>query len=242
MTDLSLTDLATDTGVTPRTVRYYIAQGLLPAPVGQGSAARYTDRHAARIRLIKRLQREHLPLAEIRTRLATLDDGQVRRALDDSDSSDQDAAGLGRPADDVQALLPGTRALQYIRRVLDEGNARGPGRTIRAMRIAPAPAAPFAASRPAKPGIAPGSVFEREIPDAFPMPDAPARRSRDPLGPPSPPASFPAPGSTPAERSTWERIGLTPDIEVHVRRPLDRQANRQLDRLLAYARELLSER
>ena len=44
--------------------------------------------------------------------------------------------------------------------------------------------------------------------------------------------------STIGERSNWERISLTADIEVHVRRPLSRGENRALDQLLERAREL----
>ena len=43
------------------------------------------------------------------------------------------------------------------------------------------------------------------------------------------------------ERSQWERISLTPDLELHVRRPLSRLQNRQLARLLQLARGLLEE-
>jgi hypothetical protein len=46
------------------------------------------------------------------------------------------------------------------------------------------------------------------------------------------------PGS---ERSTWERISVTPDIELHVRRPLDRLANKQLGALLDAARRIFEE-
>ena len=53
----SLTDLARLTDVTPRTIRYYISQGLLAAPTGSGQAARYGEGHLARLRLIRRLQR-----------------------------------------------------------------------------------------------------------------------------------------------------------------------------------------
>ena len=62
----SLTDLVRLAGVTPRTVRYYVAQGLLPSPEQAGPSTRYGEGHLARLRLIRRLQRDHLPLAEIR--------------------------------------------------------------------------------------------------------------------------------------------------------------------------------
>jgi len=56
----------------------------------------------------------------------------------------------------------------------------------------------------------------------------------------------PAPASTqdtapPLERSQWERIALAPDIELHIRRPLSRAQNKQVDRLVTIARELLEE-
>ena len=38
-----------------------------------------------------------------------------------------------------------------------------------------------------------------------------------------------------APRSQWDRITLAPDIELHVRRPLAREDNRRLERLLEVA-------
>ena len=99
--EYSLTDLADLVGVTPRTVRYYIAQGLLPSPDKVGPAARYTEGHLDRLRLIRRLQREHLPLAEIRTRLEPLDDDEVRELL-----GTEPVAVAGEPAIDyIRSLL-----------------------------------------------------------------------------------------------------------------------------------------
>jgi hypothetical protein len=42
-------------------------------------------------------------------------------------------------------------------------------------------------------------------------------------------------------RSQWERITLTPDIELHVRRPLSRDHNRRVERLLDAARDIFVE-
>ena len=41
--EYSLQELADLADVTPRTIRYYIVQGLLPSPEGAGPAARYGD-------------------------------------------------------------------------------------------------------------------------------------------------------------------------------------------------------
>ena len=97
----SLQDLADLADVTPRTIRYYIAQGLLPSPEGAGPAARYAEGHLGRLRLIRQLQREHLPLAEIRARLTGLDDVTVQALL-----TPGDVAG------------PAESAIDYIRSVL----------------------------------------------------------------------------------------------------------------------------
>jgi DNA-binding transcriptional MerR regulator len=93
-------DLADLAGVTPRTIRYYVSIGLLPAPEQAGPKTRYTDAHLKRLRLVRHLQRQHLPLAEIGQRLADLDDEAVEDALD--------AAVTARPADS---------ALDYINRL-----------------------------------------------------------------------------------------------------------------------------
>ena len=74
----SLSELADLAGVTPRTVRYYLASGLLPGVGQSGPGAKYGEDHLGRLRLIRRLQRDHLPLAEIRRRLEGLDDDAVR--------------------------------------------------------------------------------------------------------------------------------------------------------------------
>lgn len=73
----SLTELADLGGVTPRTVRYYLAQGLLPSVGQTGPGSKYGAQHLTRLRLIRRLQAEHLPLAEIRRRLEDLSDTDI---------------------------------------------------------------------------------------------------------------------------------------------------------------------
>src|ERR671922_2151942 len=76
---LSLGELTRAAGVSIRTVRYYIAEGLLPPPVGAGPRSAYTTAHLDRLRLIARLKTAYLPLKEIRRRLAGLSDADVSR-------------------------------------------------------------------------------------------------------------------------------------------------------------------
>ena len=176
-----LNDLCQQSGVTARTVRYYVQQGLLPSP-GLGAGARYGQGHLARLRLIRRLQAEHLPLAEIRRRLEPLDDDAVQALLASSATADPG---------------PGNPAVDYVRAVLSGASAQ-----------APTPHRPLA---PVPPPPAPPSLSSR---------------------------TGPGPRPAAADRAQWERIALTSDIEVHVRRPLSREDNRRLERLLEKAQEL----
>jgi DNA-binding transcriptional MerR regulator len=157
MEEMTLTQLAERAEVTPRTIRYYIQIGLLRPPGSAGPGAHYDESYVARIRQIKRLQRAHLPLAEIRKRL-----------LDEEDAGIGDQAGPHLPA---PAMAMAMREPTFAVREDDR--------------------------------------TDRETP----LP--------------------------PLSRSQWERIGLSPDIELHVQRPLSRRTNRILEEIVKHARDLL---
>ena len=61
----TLQELAEDAGVPGRTIRYYIARGLLEGPDVAGRGAVYGARHLERLRAIRKQQREGRMLAEI---------------------------------------------------------------------------------------------------------------------------------------------------------------------------------
>lgn len=73
--DYRVEALARAAAVTVDTVRFYQAQRLLPAPRRVGRHAVYSEKHLARLRRIKRLQCDGIPLAVIRR----LVDPQARR-------------------------------------------------------------------------------------------------------------------------------------------------------------------
>ena len=200
--EYSLSDLADLAGITPRTVRYYVAQGLLPSPGQVGPGTHYTAGHLDRLRLIRRLQREHLPLAEIRVRLEPLDDDAIADLL---------GAELDVPAENS--------AIDYIRTLL--ARSAGTERGEPAAPPGPLSSGPSPIPRPAMAQIRPlmrqfNADFIAEEPESYRSPP-----------PPTP------------DRSQWDRIALTPDIELHVRRPLSRRQHKQVDRLIAIGRELL---
>jgi DNA-binding transcriptional MerR regulator len=172
---IDLLELSDRTRVSPRTIRYYIQQGLLPAPEARGPGAHYGSEHVDRLKLIRRLQQQHLPLSEIRKRLEKLPWAEVKRILESE---------LKHPPDS---------ASDYVRRVLHEG------------------AASF-------------GVREQQVLSA-PSRSLPPRDQKL--------SSY--------QRSQWERFTLAPDVELHIRRPVSREDNRRIERLLEAAREIFRE-
>ena len=61
----TLEQLSEEASIPARTIRYYIARGLLEGPVKAGRGAVYTQSHLTRLLEIKKLQAEGRMLAEI---------------------------------------------------------------------------------------------------------------------------------------------------------------------------------
>jgi len=203
--EYTIGELATLAGVTPRTIRYYVSIGLLPSPGQAGPGTRYGEGHLARLRLIRRLQREHLPLGEIAVRLEGLDDVAVEAALTVEDLRLAPRQGPALAADmaagawrrSVLGPAPGS-ALDYINRLKDEqATPPMPAREL---------AAPAAAPRMTK---------------AIAMSSPEAEESKG------------------TQRSQWERVTLSQNVELHIRRPLGRHEQKQIERLIRLGRELL---
>lgn len=63
---MTIHELATSVGMTPRNIRAYQSRGLLHPPTLKGRVAYYSGAHAARLQLIESLQREGFNLAAIK--------------------------------------------------------------------------------------------------------------------------------------------------------------------------------
>jgi DNA-binding transcriptional MerR regulator len=98
---VTLTQICDATGVTERTVRFYIQQGLLPPPDSHGPKASYPDAALARLQVIRHWQDRHLPLAEIRRLLEGMSEAGIRALADGASAPAGDAAAY------AQALLQG---------------------------------------------------------------------------------------------------------------------------------------
>lgn len=236
---LGLADLTRVAGVSVRTVRYYIAEGLLPPPAGGGPRSHYTAAHLDRLRLIARLKDDFLPLKEIRRRLAGLDDADVRRVLA-TDGPDPAAA---TPVDDAAAYLdriqgppsgrssparppptppPARFAEASAPRFKIRGQLGGP----ESAAVDPATSrASFAAAEDDPPGPALGAppsspVLGRAEPTTFPFADAPTAGGPDP-----------AP-------ATWRRVPLGDDAELLIRESAYARRRDRVEWLIAWARKV----
>ena len=76
----SLDELAMLAGVTPRTVRFYIGQGLIDRPAGEKRGAHYLRRHLEQLLLIRRWTEAGLSLDRVRELIAGAPEDPPRRA------------------------------------------------------------------------------------------------------------------------------------------------------------------
>lgn len=107
--------LAEQAGAPVRTIRFYIAEGLLPGPGGRGKATLYGEEHALRLRLIRQLVAQRVPLAEIREQVSRLSLEEVRALLVERGRAEQllRAARAVSPRDYVATLLSTAQAARH---------------------------------------------------------------------------------------------------------------------------------
>ena len=302
----SLDSLTEQTGVSKRTIRYYVATGMIPPPSGAGRGARYGAEHLARLQAIGAVKRNyHLPNSAIRrgleeaasagamsaeavlgsARTAALASyaGETVGYVQDSGNGAEPTMRISFGNPPVAPVVASDSGADYARRVMKTfGEPRPEPFTIpepwHPEPWAPQPAEPWypgisGPSTPWTPPVpAPYSPFTSPhppfapVPTAPPVPNVPSSPGvpaaptsipfipANPQGgvpyppPPSPvppfqPATYPVPpyqGGT-AGRSTWDRVTLGPDFELQVRRPLTREGNRALPRVIEAIQRILDE-
>lgn len=219
-------ELAQAAEVTPRTIRYYVAEELLPPPEGGGRAAVYSKEHLARLQLIKVLKDEFLPLQEIRALLSGLNDAAVVDLLQQKQHSPKPPPAPGSAKQYLQMLL-------YPATLPDEGTG-------------------FMRHRVQAKKAAPGQMGAAPPPPSAPPSPAPAVRQRGLV----PPAEGGEPGQDPGPPNTlamgragevsppthWQRIEIRPGLELHV---MDDPENQEfwpkIKQLLMVARQIFKQ-
>jgi DNA-binding transcriptional MerR regulator len=115
--ELLIHELARRAGISVRTIRYYIDEGLLPPPTYQGKYSYYTLNYLDRLELIRRLKESYLPLREIGEIMNSLTDDQVRERLNELPAPSPKFSPDQKPL--RSAAKPGAKALDYINQVMD---------------------------------------------------------------------------------------------------------------------------
>jgi DNA-binding transcriptional MerR regulator len=243
-TQHTIGELAEKAGVTPRTVRYYTAEGLLPPPETRGRYALYGEEHLRRLQLIARLKEAYLPLEEIKAYMRELTDEQVRQLLAQYDQAPEPEAPTSAADYVAQVLNAWSVPPMQIKASLQSSPKTPPseaaGFRLRAQMMlgdsespspettdAPTPqqrlgfADPLASSTPAPPAPAPAGAPQQAGLLRKPIP-----QRRDATTPPA------------AHEETWQRMTLAPGIELHVREPLPPDLHERIIRLIERAREL----
>lgn len=117
-------ELIQASGVPRRTIYFYVQVGILPPPEGAGLAARYSEEHLLRLRLIPVLRQQGKRLDEIREHFAGMDADQMRQALNQARAVPQ-AARSAPSSVRPPSILPGAPAgwgeSRYIHYALPAG-------------------------------------------------------------------------------------------------------------------------
>lgn len=228
-------ELARLAGVTPRTIRYYTSEGLLPAPTTRGKYAHYDGEHLRRLRLIARLKEDYLPLSAIRERLATMSAAEGERLLGERRQGRAPGEGVGAREGGPGMRLP------------PQAGPAHPAPQGSAGMLAERPAS-YELSGAGEPGGQPPDAAEllaASFANPFRLTPASLPLGRVEFFPAAPEEGD---GREDQERDAsrgeelWRHFALAPGVELRVREPLSPRRRRQIAAILAAMRDrLLSE-
>lgn len=208
----TLAELSAASGLEPRTIRSWIAQGLLPPPINRGPAARYPAETLPRLLAIVAM-REHFnmslqevrlnllekpeKIAEYAARFAELPKKPTRAAADPRGALDYLAAlKAGTPASEMQPTLREPGIVQS---------------SLLSANVAHAPPLPLSQPRSGLAALEQALGGDRK--------SGPQRRPRT---------------------EEWLRIPITPDLELSARGNLSDEERARLERIAALIRTIIT--
>ena len=215
-----MAELTEAADVSVRTVRYYIAEGLLPPAEGSGPGSAYNAGHLHRLRLIQRLKQAYLPLKEIRRRLAGLNDDEVRELL-----ANDETWGVGMTEEVTAYDAPLADARHYLSMLESRERYRTEPMPL---AIPPAPAADMAPSPEVRFDVA-FEVARRQGPRAQPV--FPAR-------PRAESAALEDVAGDGRLDSLWHRIPLGDEAELVISDRVYARHRDRIDWLVRWARKV----
>ena len=234
---LLISELAERAGVSVRTIRFYINEGLLPPPQARGRYSAYNEEYLTRIELIKLLKSAFLPLKEIKRMVESLSKEETEHML--HHLSEAASTPLPAPAGTPSAI--GTEATP--KRATSPDNAG----------VIP-PEKPGAIP-PEKPGV----IKESGLPEALNYITKLLQSQSAPVSHRSPPAAAPLrqftarsraslewaeedAGATQAEESesSWRRYSIQPGVELLVSESVYNRSAPSIHKIVAQIKQLFS--
>jgi len=229
---LLISELAQRAGVSVRTIRFYISEGLLPPPQARGRYSLYDEDYLTRIELIKLLKNAYLPLKEIKRMVESLSKEEIENMLHklSEPTSTPPPASPQAPIPDNRSPLnqpgPSTspsgvresglpEALNYISRVLHSQAAPAAKATPPA---SPAPMSPPAGQASRSPSMSRPKLFNE---DAGVLADASAEQTEE-------------------AESTWRRFIIQPGVELLVSEQAYNLSASSIHRIVAQVKQLFS--
>ncbi|OGO29595.1 MAG: hypothetical protein A2136_07755 [Chloroflexi bacterium RBG_16_54_11] len=195
--ELLIHELAERAGVSVRTIRYYIEEGLLPQPKYEGRYSYYKTEFLDRLELIRRLKDSYLPLREIREIMNSLTDEEVHKRLNELTLHSPKFST--QPRAPHPSSSPGAKALEYIDHVMvNQNKYRAKG------------------------------TNEKPLP-------AYDQNSRAVFGPQ---IQQPEQLTAPANAETWQRVSLSPGVELHLRTPLEPATEDRVQQIVNFAKRI----
>ena len=220
---LTLAELADASGLQPRTIRSWVAQGLLPGPLSRGPGARYPVDQLERILAIRTMKELHgMSLADIRQELLVAPAERVAALAQRARTIAPEAAATSPHDPSSQQVADKGTAFEYFRGL----RARTQTPIVRESTAPYSLSASFHADADAPPPEPPGR----------PATGFEALEQRLMLG---------------ASRASRERrtraeerltIEITPDVELSVRGKLDAEQRARLERCAELIRDILTGR
>lgn len=242
----TISELADLVGVTPRTIRYYTSEGLLPPPDIRGRVALYSADHANRLWLIARLKESYLPLSEIKARLDQLTTAQERQLLEEFGRAPLPTAPTNA-ADYIAQTLTKKSMIREEQTIYEELSQTSMAQysSNDLPRVAPYPPTPTGAPSPSNPTAPPpqtSAVPITEQGSAMPT-RAPSSPSPTPSGLlsrliPKRRAAARERTQLPPTSESWQRVTLAPGVELHLHEPLPSPIRERIERLIALAHDL----
>ena len=239
---LLISELAERAGVSVRTIRFYISEGLLPAPQAHGRYSLYDEEYLTRIELIKLLKNAYLPLKEIKRMVESLSKEEIASMLHQLSEPGEASTDASTPAaSPTQAPAPAPQASSNYTEAPPAGAAIKESGLPQALdyiaRVLKSQSTPVSKGTPP----VPPSAQARPAPAPMGQPARPLMRARASLPEADSGETAGAPAPQPEEvASSWRRYTIQPGVELLVSEQVYNQSAPWMHSIVAQVKQLFS--